>query len=75
MGKKTVGMWKGLPALVKKGEVICDNELVNFFRDGKHKNCSCSESNFYGELIKHFFYYNRLYFVLIISLYFCPNKK
>ena len=55
MGKKTVGMWKGLPALVKKGEAICDNELVNFFRDGKHKNCSCSESNFYGELIKHFF--------------------
>ena len=33
---------KGLPALAKKGESICDNQLVNFFKDAKHKNCSCS---------------------------------
>ena len=37
IGKKT----NGLPALAKKGEAICDNQLVNFFKDAKHKNCSC----------------------------------
>ena len=26
----------------KKGEAICNNELVNFFADEKHKNCSCA---------------------------------
>ena len=33
---------KGLPALAKKEEAICKYQLVNFFKDGKHKNCSCS---------------------------------
>lgn len=26
----------------KLGEAICDGELVNFLKDPKHKNCSCS---------------------------------
>ena len=29
-------------ALVKKGEAICNDQLVNFFQNAKHKNCSCS---------------------------------
>ena len=33
---------KGLPALAKKGEAICYNQLLNFFKDAKHKSCSCS---------------------------------
>ena len=33
---------KGLPTLAKKREAICDNQLVNFSKDAKHKNCSCS---------------------------------
>ena len=37
IGKKP----NGLPALAKKGEAICDNQLVNFFKDAKHENCSC----------------------------------
>ena len=31
-------------ALAKKGEKICNNELINCFADEKHKNCSCSKS-------------------------------
>ena len=34
--------WKkkrGLPALTKKGEAICGDEIVNFFEDKNHKNC------------------------------------
>ena len=37
--------WKkklGLPALARKGEAICGDELVNFFEDKNHKNCICS---------------------------------
>ena len=37
--------WKqqqGLPALAKKGEAICNDQLVNFFEDKEHKYCSCS---------------------------------
>ena len=37
--------WKkmyGLPAMAKKGEAICNDELVNFFTDEKHKGCICS---------------------------------
>ena len=45
---------KGLPALANKEEAICNDQLVNFFKDAKHKNCSCSVSNSYRELIKHF---------------------
>ena len=33
----------GLRPVAKKGETICNNELVNFFADEKHKNCSCSK--------------------------------
>ena len=31
-------------ALAKKGETICNNELINCFADEKHKSCSCSKS-------------------------------
>ena len=31
-----------LPAMVKKGQVICNDGLVNFFADEKHKGCICS---------------------------------
>ena len=37
--------WKkkrGLPALAKKGEAICGDELVIFFEDKNHNNCICS---------------------------------
>ena len=37
--------WKkkhGLPTMAKKGEAICNDELVNFFTDEKHKGCICS---------------------------------
>ena len=33
----------GLRPVAKKGETICNNELVNFFADEKHKNCSYSK--------------------------------
>ena len=33
----------GLNFCTKKGETICNNEVVNFFTDEKHKNCSCSK--------------------------------
>ena len=33
---------KGLPAVAKKGEAICNDQLAIFFKDEKHKNCSCS---------------------------------
>ena len=32
----------GFRSLAKKGETICNNELINYFADEKHKNCSCS---------------------------------
>ena len=34
----------GLRPLAKKGEAICNNEIVNFFADEKHRNCSCSKN-------------------------------
>ena len=37
--------WKqkhDLPLTVKKGEAICNDKLVNFFTDEKHKGCICS---------------------------------
>ena len=37
--------WKeqqGLPALAKKGEAICNDQLANFFEDKEHKYCFCS---------------------------------
>ena len=42
---KIVCIWKqrhGLPIVSCKGEVICNDQLVNFFGDKEHKNCSCS---------------------------------
>ena len=30
-----------LPAVAKWVEAICKDELVNFFKDLNHKNCSC----------------------------------
>ena len=33
---------RGLCPFGKKGEAICNKELVNFFADEKHKNCSCA---------------------------------
>ena len=41
----TVCQWRkkiNLHAIGKKGETVCDGELVNFLADEKHKNCSCS---------------------------------
>ena len=32
---------KGLSLVAKWGEAICNDELINFFKDEKHKNCSC----------------------------------
>lgn len=32
---------KGLSPVAKWGEAICQDELVNFFEDSKHKRCSC----------------------------------
>ena len=40
-----VSIWKqrqGLPAVACKGEAICNDQLVNFFKDQEHKNCICS---------------------------------
>ena len=37
--------WKkkrSMPPMAKRGEAICNNELVNFFKDEKHKGCICS---------------------------------
>ena len=37
--------WKnerGMPPMAKKGEAICNNELVNFFENEKQKGCICS---------------------------------
>ena len=33
---------KGFRPIAKKGKAICVGELVNFFADEKHKNCSCA---------------------------------
>ena len=32
---------KGLSPVAKWGEAICEDELVIFFEDLKHKRCSC----------------------------------
>ena len=32
---------KGLSPVAKWGEAICEDKLVNFFEDEKHKNCIC----------------------------------
>ena len=31
-------------AIAKKGEIICNNELVNFFKDEAQENCVCSRA-------------------------------
>ena len=36
-----VSDWKKTKG-IKKGEAICINQLANFFKDAKHKNCSCT---------------------------------
>ena len=33
---------KGLPVITKRGQTICNDELVNFFEDENYKNCICS---------------------------------
>ena len=36
--------WKkkqGFASFSKKGEAICNDQLVDFFKDAKRKNCSC----------------------------------
>ena len=33
---------KDLRAIAKKGETVCNGELVNFLTDEKHKNCICA---------------------------------
>ena len=35
---------QGFAAIAKKGENICNNELLNFFKDEAHKNCVCSRA-------------------------------
>ena len=38
-------MWKqkhSLPTVSCKGETICNDQLVNFFKDKEHENCICS---------------------------------
>ena len=38
--------WKrkrSLPLLTKKGDAICNDQLVNFLKDEKHKDCFCSK--------------------------------
>ena len=40
-----VCFWKqkhGLPTVSCKGEAICNDGLVNFFKDKQHKYCDCS---------------------------------
>ena len=40
-------IWKwGLQPVEKWGEAICEDELVNFFKDEKQKNCSCSSVDY-----------------------------
>ena len=33
---------KNLRAIAKKGETVCEGELVNFLTNEKHKKCSCA---------------------------------
>ena len=43
---KIVYTWRrqcGLAACAKKGEAICEEKLVNFLKEKKHKNCLCSK--------------------------------
>ena len=38
--------WKrkrSLPLLAKIGDAICNDQLVNFLKDEKHKDCFCSK--------------------------------
>ena len=42
---KIVCMWKqrrSLPTVSCKGEAICNDKLINFYKDQEHKNCGCS---------------------------------
>ena len=32
---------KGLPFIAKWVEAVCGKDLVDFFKDFKHKNCNC----------------------------------
>ena len=42
---------RGLQPVAKWGEAICENELVNFFKDEKHKNCSCGSVYYKFQLL------------------------
>ena len=37
---------KGLPPITKWDEAVCGEDLVDFFKDSKHKNCSCASVYF-----------------------------
>ena len=40
-----VYMWKqkrGLPLVSRKGDTICNDQLINFYKYKEHKNCRCS---------------------------------
>ena len=42
---KIVCMWKqrrSLPTVSCKGEAICNDKLINIYKDQEHKNCICS---------------------------------
>ena len=42
---RIVCMWKqkyGLPTVSCKGKAIFNDQIVNFFKDKEHKNCTCS---------------------------------
>ena len=51
------GQSKGLSPIAKSGEAICGDDLVNFFEDSSHKNCSCGS----------------VYYKLFIFLLFAEN--
>ena len=51
---------KGLSPVPKWGEAICENELVNFFDDPKHKSCSCASV-----------YYKYIFFLIGVCLFNC----
>ena len=81
---------RGFRPTAKIEETICNDELVNFLADEKHKNCIWSTvSNIFcvlhyfmkcmtiflrGTICQSFFYF-KLYFVVIESVTFWPNKK
>ena len=78
-----VCLWKkkkGLLAIAKRGQTICNNELVNFFEDEKTQKLFLF--NTLKFIIEQFFmgndytiFYVKLYFVIMESVALSPNKK